>query len=66
MRFKVKPDPEIGDKKSKIKFAFIAKRIQDNIVWLEKYECVYIYTWDRFWQSYYWEFYERKLINKQD
>tara|TARA_R110000868_G_scaffold400382_2_gene674725 strand:+ start:156 stop:356 length:201 start_codon:yes stop_codon:yes gene_type:complete len=66
MKFKVKPEPQIGDKKSKIRFAFIAKRIQDHIVWLEKYECVYRYSYDRFWKSYYWEVCETKLLNKKD
>ena len=67
-----KPEPEIGDKKSEIKFAFIPKRIQDHIVWLEKYECVYIYnpsytslkSYSK--SSCYWEVCETKLINKQD
>ena len=68
-----KPEPEIGDKKSEIKFAFIPKRIQYHIVWLEKYECVYIYTRLSYsftsLKSYsksscYWEVCETKLINK--
>ena len=66
MRFKVKPTLSFDYKKSVIRFAFIPKRIQDHIVWLEKYECVYTYSYNRVWDYYYWKVCETKLIKKQD
>lgn len=66
MKFKVKPKPYFWDKKTVIKYAYFPTRINNTIIWLEKYECTYRYTKDSFWDYYYWEVYETKLINKED
>ena len=66
MRFKVKPEANIGDKKTVIRFAWFPVRIEDNIVWLEKYKATYIYTYDRVYSSYWWEKWDKKLLNQQD
>lgn len=63
MRFKVKEKPDLLDKKTVIRFAYFPTRINDNIVWLEKYECVYIWYRDSFWGYYYWKLIDKKLIN---
>ena len=57
MRLKVKPEPNFFDKKTVTKFAYLPTRIDDTIVWLEKYECTYRYTKDIYWEYYYWEYY---------
>ena len=66
MRLKVKAKPQLWDKKIVVKFAWFPKRVQDTIVWLEKYECTYRYTKDSFWDYYYWEAVDKVLLNKQD
>ena len=66
MRFKVKPKPCFWDKKTEIKFAWFPTRINDNLIWLEMYECTYTYIRDGFWEYDYWEVWDRKLLNKQD
>lgn len=66
MRLKVKPEPNFFDKKTVTKFAYLPTRIDDTIVWLEKYECTYRYTKDSFWEYYYWEEIDKKLMNKKD
>jgi len=66
MKFKVKPKPYFWQKQTVIKFAWFPTRIENTIVWLEKYECTYRYTKDSFWDYYYWEAFENKLLNKQD
>lgn len=38
------PEPSIGDKKEEIKFAIFPTKIdKENMVWLERYICVYEY-----------------------
>ena len=66
MKFKVKPKPQLWDKKTVFRFAWFPKRVQDTIVWLEEYLVVYRYTKDSFWDHYYWEVYTTELLNKQD
>ena len=66
MKFKVKPKPEFLDKEIVIAFAWFPIRIDNTIIWLEKYECTYRYTRDSFWEYDYWEVWDRKLLNKQD
>ena len=57
MKFKIKTFdiPKIGDRKTIIKFAWFPKKIDNIILWLEKYECTYEFKWDSFYNSYYWE-----------
>jgi hypothetical protein len=67
MRFKVKPQPRFWDKKTVIRFAYFPIRVEDNIIWLEKYECTYRYTsTDNEYKLnyFYWEVTEKKLLNK--
>lgn len=66
MRFKVKPKPDWHDKKTVIRFAWFPIRVKDNIIWLEKYECIYRFEIDSSCGSSYWEVFDRKLIKKQD
>jgi|LakMenE01Jun11ns_1017448.scaffolds.fasta_scaffold9958515_12 hypothetical protein len=66
MRLKVKPEPNFFDKKTIIEFAWIPIRVENNIIWLEKYERTYRYTKDSVWEYYYWEEIDKKLINKKD
>ena len=66
MRLKVKPEPNFFDKKTTIEFAWIPIRVENNIIWLEKYERTYRYTKDSVWEYYYWEEIGKKLINKKD
>jgi hypothetical protein len=66
MRLKVKPEPNFFDKKTIIEFAWIPIRVENNIIWLEKYERTYRYTKDSVWEYYYWEEIGKKLINKKD
>lgn len=66
MRLKLKPEPDFWDRKTVVKFAWFPKVVQDNIIWLEKYECTYRYNRDSFWEYNYWEIIDKKLINKQD
>jgi len=66
MRLKVKPEPNFFDKKTIIEFSWIPIRVENNIIWLEKYECTYRYTKDSYWDYYYWEEIDKKLINKKD
>lgn len=37
MKFKLKPKPKHGDKRTVNKFAILPVRIGDELVWLEKY-----------------------------
>ena len=63
MRFKVKPTPELWDKKTIIKFAWYPVRVNNLIVWWEMYESTYSYRKD--WLcEYYWKLIERKVFNK--
>ena len=66
MKFKVKPQPCFWDKKTVTRFAWFPIRVEDNIIWLEKYECTYRFERDSFWDYSYWELLDRKIINKQD
>jgi len=66
MRLKIKPEPNFFDKKTIIEFSWIPIRVENNIIWLEKYECTYRYTKDSYWDYYYWEEIDKKLINKKD
>lgn len=66
MKFKVKPKPIFWQTKTVIKYAYFPTRINNTIIWLEKYECTYRYTRDSFWGYYYWEVWDKKIINKQD
>jgi hypothetical protein len=66
MRFKTKFNPELWDRKTIIQFAWLPTKIENTIIWLEKYECTYGYTHDLFWEYNYWEVIDKKLINKQD
>jgi hypothetical protein len=66
MRFKVKPQPCYWDRKTVIRFAYFPTRIENTIIWLEKYECTYRYTKDPFWGYNYWEVIDKKLLNKLD
>ena len=63
MKFKVKRKPDFFEKYTTINFAWFPIRIENTIIWLEKYECTYMYIKDNFWNYYYWEVYETKLIN---
>ncbi len=65
MRFKTKPKPSHWDEKTIIQFAWFPIRIENTIIWLEKYECTYRYTRDSFWEYNYWKVLDRKNI-KQD
>ena len=66
MRLKIKPEPCFHDKKTVTKFAWFPIVVEDNIIFLEKYEHVYRYEKDWFWGHYYWETFNKKLLNKQD
>ncbi len=66
MKFKVKPKPYFWDKKTVIHFAWFPTRINDTIIWWERYECTYRYTKDSFWGYNYWEVWDKKILNKQD
>lgn len=46
MKWKVaiEPTPKAGDTKSKIRFAWTPKRIEDIKGWLVRYEVLYVYT----------------------
>lgn len=45
MRFDIKPKPNLGDKKRKIKFAFFPVKISETKkIWLERYYQHYIYA----------------------
>lgn len=66
MKFKVKPKPSFWDKETVITFAWFPTRIDNTIIWLEKYECTYRYNRDIFWGYDYWEVWDKKLLNKQD
>ena len=64
MRFKIKPKPELWDKKTIIRFAWYPVKVNDLIIWWEMYESTYSYTKDWFY-GYYWVLIERKIF-KQD
>ena len=66
MRFKVKSKPIFWDRKTVVRFAYFPIRIQDTIIWLEKYKCTYRYTRDSFWEYCYWEVVDKFIIYKQD
>ena len=66
MRFKVKPEPYFYDKKTVTRFAWFPTRVEDNIIWLEKYECTYRYEKDWFFGCYYWEIFDKNLLNKKE
>ena len=74
-----KKPPEIGDVKEIIKFAFLPTKIgNDNVVWLEQYIKVYVYTkiykdhypseWGGGYTSEYnkWVFKERKFYDRKN
>ena len=65
MRFKVKPKPELWDRKTVIKFAWYPVRVNDLIVWWEMYESTYSYRKKDWLTGYYWELIERKVINSK-
>ena len=65
MKFKVKAKPKLWAKKTVVRFAWFPKRVQDTIVWLEKYECTYICV-SSICGDWYWSVSDRKLLNKQD
>lgn len=46
MRWKaaIKPSYKVGSIHSVIRFAWIPKRISDQIIWLSRYETVYAFT----------------------
>lgn len=46
MKFKtsIEPTYEVGTTKSEIKFAWMPHRIKDILVWLERYEVLYVYV----------------------
>jgi hypothetical protein len=66
MRFKVKPKPCYWDRKTVIKYAYFPTRVENTIIWLEKYECTYRYNRDSFWEYNYWDVIDKKLLNKQE
>ena len=70
MRFKIKPKPELWDKKSVVKFAWYPIRVDDLIVWWEMYESTYSYSYGvhgKDWSyGYYWKLIKRKVFNKKD
>jgi len=45
-----------------VRFAYFPIRIDDTIVWLERYEAVYRYMRDSFWDFNYWELQHRNII----
>ena len=60
MKFKVKPKPCFWDRITVTRFAYFPTRINNTIIWLEKYECTYRYTRDSFLGYYYWEVIDKK------
>ena len=60
MRLKIKPKPCFYDKKTVTKFAWFPIVVEDNIIFLEKYEHVYRYEKDCFWDYYYRETFDTK------
>jgi hypothetical protein len=66
MKIKVKPQSCYWDRKTVIRFAYFPTRIENTIIWLEKYERTYRCTKDPFWGYNYWEVIDKKLLNKQD
>jgi hypothetical protein len=62
MKFKLTPQPNFWDKKTVIKFAWFPIIVENNIIWLEKYEATYRWETDWFWGDYYWNLKNRKLI----
>lgn len=65
MKFKVKAKPNYCDKKTVVRFAWFPNRIDNTIVWLEKYECTYICL-DSICGDLYWSIFDKKLINKDN
>ena len=49
IKVKQKVEPQIGDTKEKVRFAFFPRKIEDTWVWLEKYIATYKYM------EYYYE-----------
>ena len=66
MKFKVKTKPKYWDIKKVIRFAYFPIRIDDTVIWLEKYECTYRHEYDRFWNSWYWNLIDEQLINEEE
>jgi len=64
MRLKVKPKPHLFEKRTMVKFAWFPIRVEDTIIWLEKYECTCRYMKDSFLDYCYWEVLYMKLLNK--
>lgn len=66
MRLKTNPKPNHWDIKKVVRFAYFPIKIDDTIIWLEKYECTYRLEYDRFWGNYYWNLIDEQLINKEE
>ena len=66
MRLKLEPKPKEYQRKTLIKFAYFPQRIENTIVWLEKYECTYVYKYNYVNYYFSWLITDKKLINKQD
>lgn len=66
MKFNIKPKPYLHDKKKVTRFAWFPIRVEDNIIWLEKFIVTYKYQKDSFWNYYYWQPYKKELINKSE
>lgn len=60
------PTPKLGDTKTIIKFAWWPTRVEDSLIWLERYEATY--EWNEYAVGYehssesYWDLKSTKLI----
>lgn len=43
MNWNIKPQPKLGDKKEKTKFALFPVKVENKWIWLEKYISIYEY-----------------------
>ena len=71
MRFKLKdPKPEPykpGDKRTRYRFAFLPREIDNHIIWLEKYQQTVVYSFAKIGKDIVlssWEVLEEKLLDK--
>ena len=68
MRRDIEPEPKLGDIRIKIKFAWLPTKIENKMIWLEKYKSVQGYErWYRgifHGYDYYWSEVERRLLDR--
>ncbi len=68
----MKNQPNIGDRKEVVRFAFLPILVESRLIWLKRYKLVKEYQmhveWDEFYYEYYnmynWQTVERKLMRK--